>query len=153
MACLYSGKKEKEDIGMKCFFLCNSIVLIFVLSGCQIVPTQNTNEISIIQGVGFDLTSDEKLLGTIVYPEYKVDETSTIEILKAEGETVQETIDRSQNEVQYPLVSGQLRIALFGQSLAEKGLFPFLDTINRTPEIASTIQLAIIEGKLRNYSR
>ncbi|MBH0164848.1 Ger(x)C family spore germination protein [Fictibacillus sp. 7GRE50] len=132
---------------MKCLFLRISIILMFVLSGCKIVPTQNTNEISIIQGVGFDLTSDKKLLGTIVYPEYKVDETSTIEILKAEGETVQETIDRSQNEVQYPLVTGQLRIALFGQKLAEKGLFPFIDTINRTPEIANTIQLAIIEGE------
>ncbi|KZE69290.1 hypothetical protein AWM68_03215 [Fictibacillus phosphorivorans] len=132
---------------MKYYLLTISIVILFVLSGCQIVPTQNTNEISIIQGVGFDLTSDEKLLGTIVYPEYRVDETSKVEILKAEGDTVQETIDRSQNEVQYPLVSGQLRLVLFGQKLAEKGLYPIIDTIRRTPEIANTIQLAVIEGE------
>lgn len=132
---------------MKSYLLTISIALLFVLSGCQIVPTQNTNEISIIQGLGFDLTPDDKLLGTIVYPEYRVDETSKIEILKAEGYTVQETIDRSQNEVQYPLVSGQLRIALFGKSLAEKGLYPFIDTLKRTPEIANTIQLAVIEGE------
>lgn len=128
------------------FFLLHVGVLV-TLTGCQIVPTLNTNEISIIQGFGFDRTSEGKLRGTIIYPEYRVDESSKIEVLKAEGETVRETIDLSQNEVQYRLVNGQVRIAVIGEKLAEEGLFPLLDTFSRSPEIGSLIQLAIVEGE------
>ncbi|MED1865995.1 Ger(x)C family spore germination protein [Fictibacillus nanhaiensis] len=132
---------------MKCYLILFQICLITLLTGCQVIPSLNANEISIIQGVGFDIASQHKLLGTIVYPEYQVDETSKIEIKNAEGETVREIINRTQNEVQYPLVNGQLRIALFGEKLARKGLFPLLDTFNRSPAIGSKLQLAIVEGE------
>ncbi|MET3729253.1 spore germination protein [Fictibacillus halophilus] len=132
---------------MKHFLILFQIGMVIVLSGCQVIPTLNTNELSIIQGVGFDRTAEDKLLGTIVYPEYRVDETSKIEVLKAEGETVRETLDRSQYEVQYPLVNGQLRIAVFGQKLAKQGLFSLLDAFNRSPVIGSKIQLAIVDGE------
>ncbi|MGA4721214.1 spore germination protein [Fictibacillus nanhaiensis] len=58
-----------------------------------------------------------------------------------------EEIDLSQNEVQYRLVNGQVRIAVIGEKLAEESLFPLLDTFSRSPEIGSLIQLAIVEGE------
>jgi spore germination protein len=120
--------------------------LILLLTGCQVIPPLNISEIGMIQGMGFDKTTKGQMLGTVLYPEYNADESSKIKVLKAKGETVRKVIDIAKNEVDYPLVNGQLRTALFGRELAEEGIFPLIDTFDRSPTIGNLLQLAVVDG-------
>lgn len=130
---------------MSCFFM--GLLTITLLTGCKVITPLNINEISMVQGMGFDKAEDNKMLGTILFPEYKMDETSTIRVLKAEGETVRKIIDKAKNEVEYPLVNGQLRTVLLGREIAEKGIYPLIDTFGRSPSVGNLLQLAVVDGE------
>jgi spore germination protein len=132
---------------MKLRYLAFYMCMFFLLTGCQVIPPLNINEINMVQGMGFDKASDGKLEGTILYPEYKPDETSEVKVLKAKGETVRKIIDLTKNQVEYPLVNGQLRVVLFGKDIAEEGVYPLIDTFGRSPSIGNLLQLAVVDGK------
>lgn len=139
--------EKEEGIQMKYMNLVICMCVCFLLTGCQVIPPLNINEINMIQGMGFDKASDEKLEGTILYPEYKIDESSEVKVLTAKGETVRKIIDVTKNEVEYPLVNGQLRVVLFGKEVAEQGIYPLIDTFSRSPSIGNLLQLAVVDGK------
>ncbi len=122
------------------------LFLILLLSGCNFLPTNIVNEIDMSQGVGYDLSKKSNIKGTIVFPIFKKDKTSTTEVRAAIGKSSKEIRTILNNETRYPLVSGQLRVALYGKNLAKKGINDFVDTINRDPSIGSLVQMAIVDG-------
>ncbi|MDR7236772.1 Ger(x)C family spore germination protein [Neobacillus drentensis] len=121
-------------------------ITIFLLSGCSMIPTNIVNQINMTQGVGYDWAGKKMIKGTITYPIYKKDQPSTTEVKISLGETSKEIRSNINNESRYPLVSGQLRVALFGKSLAKKGITDVVDTLNRDPSIGSIIQMAVVDG-------
>ena len=121
-------------------------VTIFLLSGCSMIPTNIVNQINMTQGVGYDWAGKKMIKGSITYPIYKKDQPSITEIKISLGETSKEIRSNVNNESRYPLVSGQLRVALFGKSLAKKGITDVVDTLNRDPSIGSIIQMAVVDG-------
>ncbi|WP_413301898.1 Ger(x)C family spore germination protein [Bacillus sp. 1P10SD] len=122
------------------------LILILFLSGCTFLPTNIVNEIDMSQGVGYDLAGKKDLKGTIVFPIFKRDKTSSTEVRTAIGKSSKEIRTILNNETRYPLVSGQVRIALYGKRLAEKGINDFVDTLQRDPSIGSLVQMAIVDG-------
>ncbi|OTX77262.1 hypothetical protein CBR56_29065 [Bacillus thuringiensis] len=50
-----------------------------------------------------------------------------------------------------PLVSGQLRVALFSQSLAKQGLSASIDVLTREASIGHALQITIIEGDVKKF--
>ena len=122
------------------------LILILFLSGCTFLPTNIVNEIDMSQGVGYDLAGKKDLKGTIVFPIYKKDKTSSTEVRTAIGKSSKEIRTILNNETRYQLVSGQVRVALYGKKLAEKGINDFVDTIQRDPSIGSLVQMAIVDG-------
>jgi spore germination protein len=123
------------------------LFLILLLSGCSFLPTDIVNEIDMIQGVGYDLAEKKNIKGTIVFPSFKKDKTSSTEVRTAIGESSKEIRTILNNETRYPLESGQLRVALYSKKLAKKGIIDFVDTLNRDPAIGSLVQLAIVDGE------
>lgn len=122
------------------------LFLILLLSGCSFLPTNIVNEIDMSQGVGYDLSEKSNIKGTIVFPIFKKDKSSTTEVRAAIGKSSKEIRSILNNETRYPLVSGQLRVALYGKNLAKKGINDFVDTLNRDPSIGSLVQMAIVDG-------
>jgi spore germination protein len=122
------------------------LFLILLLSGCSFLPTNIVNEIDMSQGVGYDLAEKENIKGTIVFPIFKRDKTSSTEVRAAIGKSSKEIRSILNNETRYPLVSGQVRVALYGKKMAKKGINDFVDTLNRDPAIGSIVQLAIVDG-------
>jgi spore germination protein len=120
--------------------------IILLLSGCSLMPTKIVNEIGMIQGVGYDLAEDGGVIGTIVYPIINKNKPSKNEVKSAFGQASKEIRTNLNQESQLRLVSGQLRFALYGKSLAEKGINDFVDTLNRDASIGSVVQLAIVDG-------
>lgn len=122
------------------------LFLILLLSGCNFLPTNIVNEIDMSQGVGYDLDEKSNIKGTIVFPIFKKDKTSTTEVRAAIGKSSKEIRTILNNETRYPLVSGQLRVALYGKEIAKKGINDFVDTLQRDPAIGSLVQMAIVDG-------
>ena len=123
------------------------LFLTLLLSGCTLFPTSYiVNKIDMSQGVGYDLTGKQNIKGTIVYPIFKKDKTSSTEVRTAIGKSSKEIRSNLNNETQNPLVSGQVRIALYGKKLAKIGINDFVDTLHRDPSIGSLIQLGIVDG-------
>jgi spore germination protein len=122
------------------------LFLILILSGCSFLPTNIVNEIEMSQGVGYDLAGKKGIKGTIVFPIFKKDKTSTTEVRTAIGKSSKEIRSILNNETRYPLVSGQLRVALYGKNIAKKGITDFVDTLHRDPSIGSLVQMAIVDG-------
>ena len=121
------------------------LVTIF-LAGCSLIPTNIVNQINMIQGVGYDWAGKNTIKGTIVFPIYKKNRPSTTEVKTTLGETSKEIRININNESRYPIHSGQLRVALYGKSLAKKGINDIVDTLNRDPSIGSTVHMAIVDG-------
>lgn len=122
--------------------------LIILLTGCELLPTNIINDLNIIQGYGYDLTKNNELKGTYLYPVYKGgDEPPTIEKVTGIGETSKQARADANMKIRHPLVSGQIRLLLLSRSLSEKGIHPVLDTINRDPAIGTLVQLAIVDGQ------
>ncbi|PEJ56692.1 hypothetical protein CN692_16265 [Bacillus sp. AFS002410] len=123
------------------------LFLILILSGCTLFPTSYiVNKIDMSQGLGYDLSGKQNIKGTIVYPIFKKDKTSSTEVRTAIGKSSKEIRSILNNETQNPLVSGQVRIALYGKELAKIGINDFVDTLHRDPSIGSLIQLGIVDG-------
>ncbi|PFP31149.1 hypothetical protein COJ96_01685 [Bacillus sp. AFS073361] len=112
-------------------------VTIFLLSGCSLIPTNIVNQINMNQGAGYDWAGKNTIKGTITYPIYKKDKPSTTKVKISLGETSKEIRSNINNESRYPIVSGQLLVVLFGESLAKKGITDVVDTLNRDPSIGS----------------
>lgn len=121
-------------------------VIIFLLSGCSMIPTNIVNQINMIQAVGYDWVGKKTIKGTITFPIYTKNRPSTTEVKTTLAETSKEIRIHINNESRYPLVSGQLRVALYGKSLAKKGINDIVDTLNRDPSIGSGVQMAIVDG-------
>ncbi|MFS0777760.1 Ger(x)C family spore germination protein [Neobacillus sp. 3P2-tot-E-2] len=122
------------------------LFLILLLSGCTFLPTNIVNEIDMSQGVGYDLSEKSNIKGTIVFPIFKKDKTSTTEVRTAIGKSSKEIRSILNNETRYPLVSGQIRVALYGKKIAKTGINDFVDTLHRDPAIGSLVQMAIVDG-------
>jgi spore germination protein len=123
------------------------LFLILFLSGCSFLPTYIVNEIDMSQGVGYDQAGKNAVKGTIVFPIFKRDKTSSSEVRTAIGKSSKEIRSILNNETRYPLVSGQLRVAIYGKKIAKKGINDFVDTLHRDPSIGSLVQMAIVDGE------
>ncbi len=127
-----------------------SILLIFLLSGCSLIPTSSiVNEIIMVQAVGFDSARHGHSIGTFAYPFYKNPDSTKTEIKSATGKSSKEIQSIINGETPLRLVTGQLRIALYGKDLAKKGINDFVDTLNRDPSIGADVQLAIVDGSAK----
>lgn len=121
-------------------------LLPLFLTGCSLITPTIVNEINMAQGVGYDVASENKIKETIVFPIFKKDKSSTTEIKSSVGQSSKEIRGLLNNETRYPLVSGQLRLALYGKEMSKRGINDFVDTLNRDPSIGNLVQLAIVDG-------
>jgi spore germination protein len=122
------------------------LFLPLFLTGCSLITPTIVNEINIAQGVGYDAASKNRIKETIVFPTFKKDKSSTTEIKSSVGQSSKEIRGLLNNETRYPLVSGQLRLALYGKEMSKRGINDFVDTLNRDPSIGSLVQLGIVDG-------
>ncbi|UPM55555.1 Ger(x)C family spore germination protein [Gottfriedia acidiceleris] len=123
------------------------ICIVFILNGCALVPSANVNELNIIEIAGFDLTKNNLLKGSVVFPVFRPSGETKFGMSAASGETIKKIRERLDSQMRYRLMSGQLRVAIFSLDLAKKGFFPIIDTFNRDPAIGNLMQLAIVDGQ------
>ncbi|WP_066319147.1 Ger(x)C family spore germination protein [Bacillus sp. FJAT-29814] len=121
------------------------IFIILLLSGCA--KPKTLEKIGLVTTKGYDLENDGKIKGSLVIltvdPDAKQKTTIiTTKALTARGIRIHSDVMSSKK-----LLSGQLRVVLFSEAIAKRGIKPFTDTFIRDPSISDLIYLGVVDGQ------
>lgn len=122
------------------------IPLSFLLFGC--VEKEVVDDITLINGIGFDYAEEGKIIGTILFPVYMKDQPPENKILTAKAAIKKSVLQDIQKQSADPIVTGKMRVVLFGGELSTKqGILELVDAFQRDPGVGSGIYLATVDGK------
>jgi len=126
------------------FFLI-MLFLLVILIGCA--EQKLLERVGLVTLLGYDLGSENLLSTTAVIRQVNPEFQSNIEIINAENETSKGTRTKINRKVSKKVVPGQLRVTLFGQELAEKGIGQNVDALSRDSVISGSLFMAVVEGQ------
>ncbi|KEO83369.1 Ger(x)C family spore germination protein [Tumebacillus flagellatus] len=95
---------------------------------------------------GYDLTDNGKLLVTYSLPNIGAGEQEKTIIISSKGDLSKEARENVGLATDRQIVSGQLRVAVFSEHLARKGIWHVLDTLMRDVNITKTMVLCVSDG-------
>lgn len=136
---------------------------IFLISTLLFLPGcwshRELNEIGIVSAIGLDLSEQGKLQLTVQVntPQTPVTkgqfEKQPVRILTSEGETffdaVRDLMTKSGDRLFYP----HTQIIVIGEEVARAGIHPFLDFLQRDPELRLFTWVILTEGKAEEVLR
>ncbi|MEI2663364.1 Ger(x)C family spore germination protein [Rossellomorea sp. LJF3] len=113
------------------------------LSSC--VETKYLEKLGLITAVGYDQAEDDNITGTLVLYQFNPAMEDVEKVLSTTSKT-SKGIRLSQNlESDHKLVSGQLRIVVYGRELAARGISHLVDTLERDSAIGNMVYLTIAD--------
>jgi spore germination protein len=122
-----------------------SVFIAFSLIGC--VKKEVLDDISLIEGIGFDYIDSKNLLGTVVVPVYLPKQAPKNITYSAKAEIKKSMLQDIQRQTADPIVTGSLAVVLFSKTLTEKvGILPLVDPFQRDPGVGSGLYLAVVDG-------
>ncbi|MBH0171475.1 Ger(x)C family spore germination protein [Fictibacillus sp. 18YEL24] len=122
-------------------------IVSFTFTGCA--ERKVLEDIGLITTVGYDPLGKKKMRSTMVVMEINPEATQKINVissvaLSSKGGRIDGNLKASK-----VLQSGQLRVALYNEKLAKRGIKPFVDTLARDPSISDLTYLGIVEGSTK----
>lgn len=134
--------------------LCAFLIVCSTFTGCVGVESLELKNRLIIQGIGIDEKDGELSVSVQVLntdtssnPNSGNSPSDIVKLYTVTGPSVSEAIDKlTKMTGKDPLLS-QNRIVVFGKSLSEKGLSPYLDDFIRSAENRETVLMAIADEK------
>lgn len=120
-------------------------IFLFTLIGC--VPKQIVDEVQLIHALGFDELSDNNIKGTATYPIFNPDGTVRVETLTASSHTSRFIRSKLNTRSPKTLATGQLRIVLFNNTFAEKGILDIVNSLYRDPNVGNRLYIAVVDGE------
>lgn len=118
--------------------------LALAVSGCS--DRQIFDETGLVTVVGYDLTKERSIRATVVLPTINPEAKDNIQVMSASGETSKGIRDKMNLQSDKRILAGQLRVALYNNDLAKKGLGGIIDTLYRDPTLSSRTYLCVHEG-------
>jgi spore germination protein len=122
-------------------------IMVFFLTGCA--EQRIIDDLALINAVGYDVTDNEKnpLKLTVTFPIITKDGKYDRKTILVEGKSSKEAKEKVRMKTNLKLESGQMRVSLFGQELANKGMLPLLNSLVRDPSIGTRAKLALAEDE------
>lgn len=121
------------------------LALITIVSGCG--QQRVLENLGMLQTVGYDRSEGGKLTVSFYMPKFGAEFGSTdSEVMTTTVHTSKEAKMAMARQTHWYLVSGQLRDALFGESLARQGILEQLNSLIRDPMISPRVKFSIVEG-------
>ncbi|MBN8204201.1 Ger(x)C family spore germination protein [Bacillus sp. NTK034] len=135
---------SKGEIEMKKLIL---ICLSLLLSGC--VEKEILDDINIEVGVGYDLAEDEKdkYRGTALFQEFQPDQSVINRTFSGNGKLRQDVRLDISKQTSEPVVTGGLKLAVFGPEISKIGIFDIIDSFQRDASMGARVFVATAEGK------
>lgn len=123
--------------------------LIF-LTSC--VSKDQLEKLSLITAVGYDVGEEEdKMEGTTVIGQFDPSKKDVSEITSSSAYTSKMLRQKMNLGTKNKMVSGQLRVAVFGKELGESGdLINIIDTLSRDPVIGTMVFLGISDSTAKD---
>ncbi|MBH0330933.1 spore gernimation protein [Brevibacillus brevis] len=140
---MLDDRKRRMPFIKRFLALCCSGVM--VVTGCG--DRQIFDETGLATAVGYDLSKDGKIRGTAIMPSINPEVKQKIQIFSATGETSKSIRDRVNLQSDKRVLGGQIRVALYSENLARRGLGSIVDTLYRDSSISSRVYLCLFEGE------
>ncbi|OCT14557.1 hypothetical protein A8709_16930 [Paenibacillus pectinilyticus] len=132
------------------------VCIVLLLSGCG-RDQRILEKVGATHSTGLDLMPSGMLKVTNSIPLSRGEANGTNEVLTTISDSSKGAKVDLSRQTQLILVSGQLRNALFGMSLARRGFWDDIDTLIRDPSISPRVRVTIVNGEAssilnKNYS-
>ncbi|NIK13089.1 Ger(x)C family spore germination protein [Alkalibacillus almallahensis] len=130
-------------------------LLIVGLLSMMIIPSCSHSKdviekLGVVSAYGFDQNEEQVLEGTTVLYQFNPDITNASQIIHSTGSTFNMVRSNANKKSGYKIVNGKLQTLLFGPTIAKKGVFPYLDTIERDAAISDMLYVTISEEPARD---
>ncbi|GGB62911.1 Ger(x)C family spore germination protein [Fictibacillus barbaricus] len=129
---------------MKSFLILPVLIILLLVTGCA--KKNILEETGLITTVGFDMASSESILTTMVVLQIDPEAKRNVDILSSSADTSKGSRIDANLKTPKELQAGQLRVALYNEKIARKGLRYFADTMARDPSVSDLIYIGIVEG-------
>lgn len=116
------------------------ICLFIILSGC--VAQKQLEELGLVTAMGYD-NEDGMLKGSIIYYEFDPLHPNNTKMVTSLAHTSKGVRQKENLASSKRLVSGQLRVAIYGEELAKDGIISIIDTLSRDAEVGTMSYLAV----------
>jgi spore germination protein len=123
------------------------LFLISILAGCA--EPQILEDIGLITTVGYDLGEKGEIKGTAVELKIEPNAKTDIKIVEAQALSIRGVKTNGNKKTSKRLLSGQLRVIVFGEELAKQGIVHVSETLTKDPSISDITYLVISEGDAR----
>ncbi|MGP4061868.1 Ger(x)C family spore germination protein [Halobacillus sp. H74] len=117
------------------------LMVMTFLAGC--IPKNYIERLGIITAVGYDLIEDDRLRGTLVMFQFDPTAANNSQVVTGEAETSKGIRFATNRLTSQQLVSGQVRLEIFQDRLANKGMMKYMDTLQRDAKISDMGYLAV----------
>jgi spore germination protein len=119
------------------------ISVLLITSGCA--QKRIIDDLALLNAISYDLTDDENepIKVTATFPIISKDGKYDRDTITVTSKSIKGARAELKNETSLQIEIGQLRVSLFGRKLAEKGLFQYMDTFVRDPNIGPRVMLAL----------
>lgn len=118
------------------------VILCAFISGC--VKQEVIDDLNVESIAGYDVGSREgQILGTVSFPIYQADKSVENVVISDEAGLSREVLSKLDKQSSQPLVTGNLRVVLFGEKLVTQGILPLVESLQRDSSIGSRMYLAI----------
>lgn len=118
-----------------------TLCLVILCTGC--IPKSYIEELGIITSVGYDSIGEDKMEGTMVLFQFDPTSSTTSQVITTQAKTSKGIRYEANRLTSHRLVSGQVRLEVFQDKLAENGLEKYLDTLSRDAKISDMGYLAV----------
>jgi spore germination protein len=119
------------------------LMSVSLISGC--VENKYLESLGLITAVGYDESDNDELKGTLVLYQFNPAMEDVEKVLTSKANTTKGARLSMNFDTDHKLVSGQLRIAIYGRELAGKGISHLVDTLERDSSIGNMVYLAVAD--------
>ncbi|WP_264740766.1 Ger(x)C family spore germination protein [Cytobacillus firmus] len=126
---------------------------LVLLSGC--VEKEIIDDINIEVGVGYDLAEDskDKYRGTVLFQEFQPDKSVINRTFSGSGKLRQDLLLEVTKQSSEPVVTGGLKVAVFGTEISRAGIYDLMDSFQRDASIGARVYVATSEGKAEDLMK
>lgn len=117
------------------------LAMLVATTGC--VTGRPLEKMGLIVAMGVDLLPNGRIMGTSALYGIDPNAKDKVAVLTNTANTIKGIRTKQNQEFSNRLVSGQLRVVLFGSPLAQHGIVSLIDTLARDAEIGTGLYLAV----------
>ncbi len=121
------------------------LLLSLLLTGC--LPKNYLEQLGIITAVGYDKLENDKLRGSMVINQFSSTSPTTSQVIISEATTSKGLRLNADTKTSHKLVSGQVRLEIYGRDIAKSGLERYMDTLSRDAKVSDMGYLAIADNQ------